>query len=99
MIALDENERGVILPVKAQAGARKNAIVGERQGAVRISVTAAPEKGKANRAIIDLLSKTFGVPKSTVELISGETSARKKFLLVGASAQSIRVALDSIDAE
>jgi len=95
MITLEENDRGVIIPVKAQASARKNAIVGERQGAARIAVTATPEKGKANRAIIDLLSETLGFPKSAIELISGDTSPQKRFLIVGADADEIQKRLVS----
>ena len=96
MIALEENERGVIIPVKAQAGARKNAILGERQGAARIAVTAAPEKGKANRAIIALLSEVLDVPKSAIELISGDTSPQKRFLILGGDANEIQKRLASI---
>jgi uncharacterized protein len=97
MIKLEQHARGIVLPVRAHAGARQNAVLGERQNALRIAVTAAPEKGKANRAIIELLSSTLGVAKSTIELIAGETSPQKRFLLVGASEESIRCALDSFD--
>jgi uncharacterized protein (TIGR00251 family) len=96
MLDLDENERGTIVPVKAQAGARKNAILGERQGALRVAVTAAPEKGKANRAIIELLSKTLDVPKSAIELISGETSPQKRFLIVGLAANEVVTRLAAV---
>jgi uncharacterized protein (TIGR00251 family) len=80
---LEPQANGTILPVRARAGARLNAILGIREGALRVSVTAAPEKGKANRAIITLLSKTLGVPKSSIELQSGETSPQKRFLVLG----------------
>jgi len=59
-------------------------------------VTAAPEKGKANRAIIALLSKSLGVPKSAIELISGDTSPQKRVLVVGATEQSIQQTLETI---
>jgi uncharacterized protein (TIGR00251 family) len=83
LVNLESNSRGVILPVRANAGARRNGIVGVRNGALRVAVTAAPEKGKANRAIIDLLAKSFQLPKSSIELVSGETSPKKRFLLAG----------------
>jgi hypothetical protein len=92
-IAIEGNPRGVIVPVRAAAGARRNAILGARQGMLRIAVTAAPEKGKANRAIIALLSETLGVPKSAIELVCGETSPQKRFLVCGANANEIRSAL------
>ena len=51
MIGLVESDGGVILPIKAQPGAKRNAILGERAGSIRVAVTAAPEAGKANEAI------------------------------------------------
>ncbi len=45
--------------MRAHAGARQNGIVGEHNGMLRVAVTAAPEKGKANKAIVDVLSKAF----------------------------------------
>jgi hypothetical protein len=91
MVELEADPRGVIIAVRAHAGARKNAILGVRQGMLRVAVTAAPEKGKANRAIIALLSESLGIPKSTIELISGETSPQKRFLILGANAEEIRL--------
>ena len=93
MIELQADARGVIVPVRAHAGARRNAILGVRQGMLRVAVTAAPEKGNANRAIIDLLSEALGVPKSTIELVSGETSPQKRFLILDANVEKIRQAL------
>ena len=93
MIRLEQHPRGIVLPVRAHAGARQNAVLGERQGALRIAVTAAPEKGKANRAIIDLLSDRLGVAKSSIELIAGETTPQKRFLVIGADEDSIRRSL------
>jgi len=93
MIRLEQYPRGIVVPVRAHAGARQNAVLGERQGALRIAVTAAPEKGKANRAIIDLLSDRLGVAKSSIELIAGETTPQKRFLVIGADEVSIRRSL------
>ena len=93
MVELAADPRGVIIPVRAHAGARRNAILGVRQGMLRIAVTAAPEKGKANRAIIALLSEALGVPKSAIELISGETSPQKRFLIANANLDVIQQTL------
>ena len=48
---------------------------------LKVSVTQAPEKGKANKAVIELLAKKLGLKKSQIELIAGETSHQKRFLL------------------
>lgn len=83
MVRLEGNAAGTILPVRAQPGARRNGVLGEHDGALRVAVTAAPDKGKANQAIIELLSSSFGIPKSAVELAGGATSRQKRFLLRG----------------
>ena len=79
MIALEQTSQGVIIPVRVHAAARRNAIVGVHDGALRIDVTAAPEKGKANLAVARVLCSTLGAPKSAVELVSGATSTQKRF--------------------
>ena len=74
---------GVVLVVRAHAGAKRNEIRGEQDGALKISVTQAPEKGKANQAIRQLLADSFRIKLSQIELLSGETSPRKRFLIRG----------------
>jgi uncharacterized protein (TIGR00251 family) len=93
MIDLVEHPRGVILSVRAHAASRKNAILGERDGMLRVAVTAAPEKGKANKAIVDVLSKALDVPKSSIELVAGEISPQKRFLIAGVSVDDLRTKL------
>jgi hypothetical protein len=95
MIELQTHPRGVILPVRAHAGARQNGVLGVRQGMLRVAVTEAPEKGKANKAIAAVLSEALGVPKSSVKLVSGATSAQKRFLVVGGEIDALRTALAS----
>jgi uncharacterized protein len=93
MIDLESHPRGVAVPVRAHADSRRNGILGEREGMLRVAVTAAPEKGKANRAIVDVLSKALGVSKSSIELVAGETSPQKRFLIVGYSADQVHAAI------
>ena len=83
MTPLESHPQGVVIQVKARPGGRRNAFAGLHDGALRIDVTAAPEKGKANDAIIVLLAKTFGVAKSSIELISSPANPQKRFLLAG----------------
>lgn len=93
MLNLAIESRGVILPVLAHAAARQNGILGVREGMLRVAVTAAPEKGKANKAIVVVLSDALGLPKSAIELVAGETSTRKRFLVVGMTDDEMRAAL------
>ena len=94
MIKFASHPRGVILPVRARAGARSNEIRGVHDGSLQVAVTQVAEKGKANRAIIKLLSKTLGIPRSTIELISGNTSASKQFLLRDETASQVQQQLE-----
>ncbi len=85
MIDLQETPQGVVVPVQAQPGARQNAVTGEHAGRLRVAVTQAPEKGKANKALIAVLADALGLKKSQVALVAGETSSQKKFLVTGVS--------------
>lgn len=52
-----------------------------------VSVTQAPEKGKANQAIVTVLAGVFRCGKMQIELVRGQTSPDKQFLLVGMDQQ------------
>lgn len=80
----------ILLPVQAHAGARKNQITGVHDGRLKVSVTQAPEKGKANQAIQNLIAEAFGLAKCQVTLVSGTTSSRKVFSLNGISLTEIQ---------
>ena len=82
-IRLKQTEDGILLPVKAQAGAGKNGITGEHGGMLKVSVTQAPEKGKANRALAKVITAELGLKSSQVALSSGATSASKLFRIIG----------------
>ena len=81
MISLQPHAEGTILPVRAQPGAKRNEIRGEQDGMLKVCVTQSPEKGKANKAVIELMAKTLGLRKSQIELLTGETSHQKRFLI------------------
>ena len=89
LVEFTEQRDGVVLPVKARPGARRNAIDGVHGGALKVSVTQAAEKGKANTAIIALLAKEFGVAKSAIQLLTGATNSQKKFIVQGLSAKAL----------
>jgi uncharacterized protein len=81
MLKLEKHSEGTILPVRAQPGARRNELRGEQDGQLKVCVTQSPEKGKANKAIVELLAKSLRLKKSQLELLSGETSHQKRFLI------------------
>jgi uncharacterized protein (TIGR00251 family) len=78
---------GVTLAVRAQPRAKKTAITGiygeGDSTQLKIAVQAPPIEGRANDALVAFLAVTFRLPKQSVELVSGELSRSKVFLLRG----------------
>ncbi len=81
MINIKEVDGGIVVSVKVQPNASKDRVVGEHADQLKIAVTVAPEKGKANKAVIKVLSKLLGVKISDVQILSGETSRGKKVFI------------------
>jgi uncharacterized protein (TIGR00251 family) len=74
------------LVVRLTPNAGRNAVEGFETAAdgetfLKARVTAVPENGKANKALILLISEALRLPKSSISIISGET-ARKKILRI-----------------
>lgn len=83
---LDEISGGVRLYIRLQPSASSNKLDGlmeDAEGIVRLKarVTAIPEKGKANKALLKLLSKQFKIAASHMKIISGETDRNKTILI------------------
>jgi len=85
MIAVTDHAEGCVLPVRAQPGARRAGVQGEQAGALKIAVTAPPQDGRANQALVEELRKALAIKRSQVELIGGQTSRDKRFLIRGLS--------------
>jgi uncharacterized protein len=81
VITLNSLPEGVLLHVRAQPGARASGVRGEHDGALKVSVTQVAEKGKANKALVAVLCKALQLRKSQLQLIAGETSSHKRFLV------------------
>lgn len=92
---IEPHRQGVVVHVKAHAGARRNRLFRRDDGALHVEVTQAPERGKANAAIVELLADRLGLKRSQVALLSGETAAQKRFLLVGLSLEEAAARIDA----
>lgn len=88
--AWETTEAGIVLPVQAQPKSRRNAIVGVRQGRLLVAVTAPPEDGKANDALLMVLVDALGIKRRQISLISGATTPRKRFLIIQASLEQLQ---------
>lgn len=60
--------------------------LGDGGTAIKVAVTAAPEKGRANAALLALLAKEWRLPKSSLRLVAGETDRRKVVRIEGGDA-------------
>jgi uncharacterized protein (TIGR00251 family) len=83
----------VDLKIRLQPRAKRNAIVDERNGVVRVSVAAAPVEGRANAALCKLIAKRSGIARGRVSVISGERSREKVVRVEGLALGELRQAL------
>lgn len=84
---------GVIVSVHVRPGAKKDATMGYFNGRLKVSLAAPPVDGKANERLVRWLSKSVGLPRSAVTLLSGQTSREKRLLVKGVSLEALIKAL------
>jgi len=94
-VTVNSHAEGALLAVRAQPGARRNAVLGEQAGALKVAVTAPPEDGRANAALVEVLRDWLGLKRSQVELAGGATSRNKTFLVRGVTADQLTQLINS----
>lgn len=82
-IEIKERDGALLIRLKVQPKASADAIVGEHGGALKIKVAAAPENGKANRAVVEFIAEKLGLKKSDVSIVSGGHSRDKLIAVRG----------------
>ncbi len=87
---LTETGGGTVLNVRAATRSSRPGLDGLAGDAVRVRIKAAPVDGKANKELLETLADEFGIPKSRVSFVSGETSKNKRILLAGVPAAEVR---------
>jgi uncharacterized protein (TIGR00251 family) len=95
--ALVETVHGTILSLDISAGSKNDyfpAGYNEWRHSMACHVSAPPVEGKANKAIIELVSKTLSVPRSAVSIIAGAGSSQKKVLVQGRSKDELAALLE-----
>ncbi len=78
------------LKVRVTPGAREDAVAGWLGDVLRVRVTAAPERGRANDAVCRLLARRLGVPPPAVTVTRGLTSRDKLVTIAGLSEDDVR---------
>jgi uncharacterized protein YggU (UPF0235/DUF167 family) len=80
---------GFDLRLRVKPGGRRDRLVGAHGGALKVEVRAAPERGRANLAVEQLLARELGLARSEVEITTGSASQDKRVRLVGCSAEGL----------
>lgn len=91
---------GILVSLRVTPNAGADRVEGTEQrddgtAVLRLRVSAVPDKGKANAAVIALLAKSLGIPKSAITLVAGET-ARLKTLRLAADPEQLITALEKL---
>ena len=89
-----EVDGGVVFAAKIVPGSSRTAFCGLLDGMLKIKVSAAPEKGKANQCLVKLVAERLGVKKNAVSIISGQTNPVKHVQVLGISAETLLKKLD-----
>lgn len=90
MIPVRDSDLGASFAIKVHPRAKKNAITGKVDDALKLSITAPPVDGKANQACIDFFAKLLNLPRSSVTIAAGHASRNKVIRVAGLSAEEVR---------
>ncbi len=91
------SEDQIKLKAQVQPNAKRNEILGFEDGILKVKVCAQPVKGKANKELIDFLSKILGIRKSDITIEKGETGRKKTILLERITQSQIEERLNNLE--
>ena len=89
----DDRGPSASLKIKVVPGSSRDEIVGWLGDALKIKVTALPEKGKANEAVVELLAKRLGISTDNMKVISGHSSPTKVVVVSKMDDETIKKAV------
>jgi hypothetical protein len=95
MIPLTETAAGVSFAVRVQPRARKSAVTGVHDNALKIALNAPPLEGRANAALIELLADLLQVSRSRISILAGDQSRQKVVRVSGMTAAEATVKLQA----
>ena len=85
-------ESGIIVNIKISPNSKKNEIIKTKTNSeTKVKITAQPIDGKANKCLVEFLSKNFKVPKTSIKIIKGETAKEKMILFETTDEQKIDI--------
>ena len=99
MIPCREDGDALVFEVQAQPGASREGVLGVHDGALKVGVSQAAERGKANRALVGLLAGLLGVRRSDVSILRGQRSRRKVVRVSGVRGDALQSLVSGRSAE
>ena len=96
MTAVEEKDGRVLLRLRVQPRASRNALFREPDGRIRVALMAPPVEGAANKALVEFIAKLLGVPKGAVVLAAGERSRDKTLAISGITRQDMVSKLEQL---
>ncbi len=96
MLELIETKSGINLRIKVSPNAKREGVLGAHGDGLKVAVSAQPEKGKANKAVIKVLAKALGVSPGSISIIRGQTNSQKVVAIEGLTIESAREKLLSL---
>jgi uncharacterized protein (TIGR00251 family) len=96
MTAVEEKDGRVLLRLRVQPRASRNALFREPDGRIRVALMAPPVEGAANKALAEFIAKFLGVPKCAVVLAAGERSRDKTLAISGITRQDMVSKLEQL---
>ena len=91
---IKETKDGILVNIKISPNSKKNEIIKDGD-IIKIKITAQPIDGKANKAVIEFLSKHFKIPKTSIKIVKGETSKEKTILFETSNLYKVKILKDS----
>jgi uncharacterized protein (TIGR00251 family) len=88
-LSADNDTKNRLLAVKVTPNAGRSEITGLKEGVLQVRIAAPPDKGKANKELVDFLSGVVGVRKSSILIVKGQASRNKAIAIEGMSAEEI----------
>lgn len=92
-IVIEEKGGRIEFVAKIIPGSSRTALAGELGHMARIKVASPPEKGKANKCLIDFLSQLLSVKKTDIKIVSGKTNPVKHIAVTGTGIDEVKKAL------
>ena len=90
MLKIDENNSGLKFNIYVQPRSSRNQVVGLHGDALKVKIKAPPVEGAANKMCITVLAKVLNLPKSAIEIVSGQASRTKRVQVRGEKDRDFR---------